>query len=101
MRTSKGCRTSKHNSMLDIIRLALDVAVREGAAFSNVARHDSITRPSQKPKAPTLPNRADFPRLIAAMRAVKGNSTLAADLCEFLAYSGARKNEAKHVLWSG
>ncbi|MFZ0708729.1 MAG: site-specific integrase [Terrimicrobiaceae bacterium] len=100
MRTSKGCSTSKHNSMLDIIRLALDVAVREGAAFSNVARHDSITRPSQKPKALTLPNRADFPRLIAAMRAVKGNSMLAADLCEFLAYSGARKNEAKHVLWS-
>jgi integrase len=100
MRTSKGCSTSKHNSMLDIIRLALDVAVREGAAFSNVARHDSITRPAQKPKALTLPNRGDFPKLIAAMHAVKGNSTLAADLCEFLAYSGARKNEAKHVLWS-
>ena len=100
MRTSKGCSTSKHNSMLDIIRLALDVAVREGAAFSNVARHDSVTRPAQKPKALTLPNRGDFPNLIAAMSAVKGNSTLAADLCEFLAYSGARKNEAKHVLWS-
>ena len=100
MRTSKGCSTSKHNSMLDILRLALDVAVREGAAFSNVARHDSIARPAQKPKALTLPNRADFPKLIAAMRAVKGNSMLAADLCEFLAYSGARKTEAKHVLWS-
>ncbi|MGA9578646.1 MAG: site-specific integrase [Terrimicrobiaceae bacterium] len=100
MRTSKGCSTSKHNSMLDVIRLALDVAVREGAAFSNVARHDSITRPAQKPKALILPNRADFPKLIAGMRAVKGNSMLAADLCEFLAYSGARKNEAKHVLWS-
>lgn len=100
MRTSKGCSTSKHNSMLDILRMALDVAVREGAAFSNVARHDSITRPAQKPKALILPNRADFPRLIATMRAVKGNSMLAADLCEFLAYSGARKNEAAHVLWS-
>ncbi len=100
MRTSNGCSTSKHNSMLGILRMALDVAVREGAAFSNVARHDSITRPAQKPKALTLPNRADFPRLIATMRAVKGNSKLAADLCEFLAYSGARKNEAAHVLWS-
>jgi hypothetical protein len=65
MRTAKGCSVSKHNSMLDTLRMALDVAVREGAAFSNVARHDSISRPAQKPKALTLPKRDDFPALIA------------------------------------
>lgn len=100
MRTAQGCSVSKHNSMLDILRMALDVAVREGAAFSNVARHDSITRPAQKPKALTLPNRSDFPKLIAEMRAIGGNAKHAADLAEFLAYSGARKNEAAHVIWS-
>ena len=99
MRTAQGCSVSKHNSMLDILRMALDVAVREGAAFSNVARHDSISRPAQRPKAQTLPKRSDFPALIAQMRTIGGNAKHAADLAEFLAYSGARKNEAAHVLW--
>jgi integrase len=33
------------------------------------------------------------------MRVIGGNAKHAADLVEFLAYSGARKNEAAHVLW--
>ena len=84
--------------MLDILRMALDVAVREGAAFSNVARHDSITRPAQRPKALTLPRRSDFPALVSQMRAIGGNAKHAADLVEFLAYSGARKSKAADVL---
>ena len=99
MRTAQGCSVSKHNSMLDILRMALDVAVREGAAFSNVARHDSITRPAQRPKALTLPRRSDFPALVSQMRAIGGNAKHAADLVEFLAYSGARKSKAADVLW--
>jgi len=33
MRNSKGCSTSKHSGMLDMLRFALDFAVRSGAAF--------------------------------------------------------------------
>lgn len=99
MRNAKGCSTSKHNGMLDVLRLALDFAVKHGAAFSNVARGQSIKRPSQKPKQLTLPNRADFPRLVTAMRGIGGNAKHAANLVELLAYSGARINEAKNLFW--
>jgi len=100
MRNSKGCSTSKHNGMLDMLRMALDFAVRSGAAFSNVARDRSVQRPAQKPKDLILPDRADFPKLVAAMRGIGGNAKHAADLVELLAYSGARINEARHLLWS-
>lgn len=100
MRNAKGCSVSKHNGMLDVLRMALDYAVQHGAAFSNVAREASINRPSQKPKTVNLPNRADFLRLILAMRKIGGNASHAADLVELLAYSGARLNEARHLLWS-
>ena len=100
MRNSKGCSTSKHNGMLDMLRMALDFALRSGAAFSNVARDRGVQRPAQKPKNLTLPDRADFPKLVTAMRGIGGNAKHAADLVELLAYSGARINEAKHLLWS-
>jgi integrase len=100
MRNSKGCSTSKHNGMLDILRMALDYAVHSGAAFSNVARDRTIQRPAQKPKALTLPDCEDFPKLVAAMRDIGGNAKHAADLVELLAYSWARINEVRHLLWS-
>jgi len=100
MRNSKGCSTSKHNGMLDMLRMALDFAVHSGAAFSNVARGRTIQRPAQKPKDLTLPDRAGFPKLVAAMRGIGGNAKHAADLVELLAYSGARINEARNLLWS-
>ncbi len=100
MRNSKGCSVSKHNGMLDVLRMALDYAVEHGAAFANVARDPSINRPSQKPKKVVLPNKADFPKLVKAMRDIGGNATHAADLVELLAYSGVRLNEARHLLWS-
>ena len=100
MRNSKGCSTSKHNGMLDILRMALDFAVRHGAAFENAARDATISRPAQKPKALVLPKRADFPRLVAEMRKIGGNAKHSADLVELLAYTGARLNEARNLLWS-
>lgn len=101
MRNSKqGCSTSKHNAMLDILRLALDVAVANGAAFANATRDQSVSRPAQKPKELSLIERKDFPKLLAAMRDIGGNAVHAADLTEFLAYSGARINEARNVRWS-
>jgi len=101
MRNSKqGRSTSKHNAMLDMLRAALDVAVENGAAFANVARDHSVNRPAQTPKQLKLIERADFPRLLAAMRAIGGKALHAADLTEFLAYSGARVNEARNVNWS-
>lgn len=100
MRNSKGCSVSKHNGMLDVLRMALDYALQHGAAFANVARDPSVNRPGQKPKKLTLPNRADFPKLVSAMREIGGNATHAADLVELLAYTGARQNEARNLLWS-
>lgn len=86
--------------MLDMLRAALDVAVEHGAAFANVARDHSINRPAQPSKKLKLIERADFPKLLEAMRSIGGKAVHAADLTEFLAYSGARVNEARNVRWS-
>lgn len=100
MRNSRGCSVTRHNGMLDVLRMALDFAVDSGAAFSNPARDQRVKRPSQPKKNLTLPTPAEFRKLIAAMREIGGNAKHATDLCELLAFTGARQNEARHLLWS-
>lgn len=100
MRNSKGCSVTKHNGMLDVLRMALDFAVDSGAAFSNPARDQRVKRPSQPKKDLILPSTEGFRSLIAEMRKIAGNASHAADLCELLAYTGARQNEARNLLWS-
>jgi integrase len=100
MRNSKGCSKTTHNSMLDVLRMALDVCVEAGAVFSNVARDARVKRPNKKPTAKPLPSPEEFRRMIAAMREIRGNAVLAADLCELMAFTGARRNEIEHLLWA-
>lgn len=43
MLNSKGCSTSKHNVMPDMLRMALGFAVRSGAAFSQKSNQAELS----------------------------------------------------------
>lgn len=95
-----GVSVSHHNRLLDALRIALDFAVESGAAVQNVARAHKVKRPAQAVKKLKLPDKEEFHRLIAAMREIGGRAIHSADFCELLAFTGARRNEAQHLLWS-
>jgi integrase len=93
-----------YNNVTDTLRLILDVAIDSyvesgGKEMRNPMRQVSRARvPSREMK---LPERDQFQKIVAAIRnGTSGWSSRAADLVEFLAYSGLRLNtEAQWVMW--
>ena len=75
----------------------LDYAVRDGLILDNPAR--VIKRQKQGQKAPVIPTREQFKTLMAAMRELDARARQAANLLEFLAYSGCRLGEALAMQW--
>lgn len=95
------------NRAIDTLRAVLDLAVARGALASNPVTKRTATGERLKKKVTkktlVLPSRADVQRLFTAMEnngAVGGWGREAADLCRFMAYSGARLGEAKLATWS-
>ena len=74
----------------------LDYAAREGLILDNPAR--VIPRRKQPKAQITIPTKGQFRTLLEQMRA-EPYATEAANLCEFLAYSGCRLGEATAILW--
>ena len=70
--------------------LILDYAVKHGVLLENPAK--PIKRRTQGKKAVLIPEQEQFTALLTEMRA--GQGVFAADLVEFLAYSGMRIDEA-------
>ena len=90
------------NNMLGSLRMAVDFAKRAGLLFRDPT--DDVKRVRPKAKNLVLPDREKFQTFVHAVRnptSIKPSwkSGACADLVEFLAYSGARLNEAKNVMW--
>jgi len=118
----KGAKSPAHNSTgasattikcaLDAVRQVLDVAVESGQLYANPVRNPTVTRTAskilkaarrEKTERGTLrlPTREEFLSMVDAIRKAGVNEcNAAADYVQFIAFCGARKNEAIHVLWS-
>jgi integrase len=108
---STGASLTTVKCALDSLRLALDVAVESGHLAINPARTRKVTldfsrmtRILKRRRAERgrndIPTREDFQAVVSAVRSAGVSDCRAcADHIEFLAYSGARKNEAANVCW--
>jgi integrase len=118
----RGAKSASHNSTgasvttikcaLDAIRLTLDIAVESGQLYANPARNSNVTdvakkmfKVARREKAEKgglrLPTREEFMKLVDYIRnAGVAECKAAANFVQFIAFCGARKNEAVNVLWS-
>lgn len=91
------------NNMLGSLRMAFKFAQKSGLIFRDPS--EDVKRMRPQPKHLVLPDSATFKKFVNAIRKAKNakkpswQSGACADLVEFLAYSGARLNEAKGVKW--
>ena len=94
--TSRGAST--FNNTTATLRLILEIAVKSGVRYTNPAV--GIGRKPVRAKKMTLPTQNELPALLAEIRRVPfGPGLAAAEMVEFLAYSGLRKSEAAKVTW--
>jgi integrase len=110
-RNSTGASLTTLKCALDALRQVLDLAVNGGQLAANAARNatvqtftrklfKSVRREKAERGGLVLPSRAEFLRVVAAVRKASVNTCVAAtEFIEFIAFSGARKNEAVHVCW--
>ncbi|MDD5261258.1 MAG: site-specific integrase [Methylacidiphilales bacterium] len=89
---------ARFNSTLDTLRYVFEEAVQAKVRIDNPAQN--VGRCTVRPKQVTLPNSRQFQDFIARIRSAGAwCSRDCADHVQFLAYTGARKNEAAHVEW--
>lgn len=87
------------NNSIGTMRAIFTEAINLGARFSNPAAN--LQRVRLRKKKLTLPARSQFPKFVEAIETAGGrDSKNCADLVRFLAYSGLRIGELKHVTWS-
>lgn len=111
-RNSTGASLTTVKCAVGSLRMVLDVAVESGHLPTNPARHELVTAKLGKiakniKKARTargdalrIPSSKDFTKLVGAVRqAGVSDCKASADYIEFIAYCGARKNEAANVQW--
>lgn len=104
MRNSTGCSRTTLARSVAVLRAVLDIAVESGALYANPARSG---RRSKEKRAIRPINRAALPSSDQFSRFVReietsgaGQSKDCADFVRFLAFTGARRNEAANVVWS-
>lgn len=101
----RGNSATAVNSAIDALRHVLDLAVESGQIHANPVQPKLNGERLKKriaKKALILPDRGQMNRLFAEMEnngSVGGHSHEAADLCRFMAYSGARIGEASEACW--
>lgn len=97
-RFSSAYSATRYNNTLDTLRALLRIAEEAGARHGNPA--EKVGRMEVKAKSLILPEREQF---LAFVESIRNNgawcSRDCADLVEFLAYTGARKEEAANVTW--
>jgi integrase len=87
------------NNSIGTLRAIFDEAIRTGARFNNPAT--GLSRVKVRQKRLELPSREEFLKFVDAIRnAGARQSKDCANLVCFLAYSGLRIGEAKHVTWA-
>jgi len=75
----------------------LDYAVREGIMLDNPVR--AIKRHKVRTEKPSIPTKEQFKTLLETIHTLRADALPSADLCELLAYSGCRLNEATSLTW--
>ncbi len=89
---------SRYNNAVDAMRKVFDLGIAGGLIVKNPAA--DLAKKTPRPKKLELPTKAEFAALVAELRSAGGwCSEQVGDLVEFLAYSGARIGEARHVRW--
>lgn len=92
-----GISASTYNNERDTIIAVLNFAKREGLLIDNPAH---VLRRRKMGKASiVIPSKDEFQKLVAKLRSQDDRSHQAANLVEFLGYSGMRLAEATSVLW--
>jgi integrase len=87
------------NNSIGTLRAVFDEAISTGARFNNPAA--ALARVRVRQKQLELPSREEFLRFVQEIRtAGAGQSKDCANLVCFLAYSGLRIGEARHVTWT-
>ena len=86
------------NNSIGVLRAVFQEATDVGARTGNPAT--ALKRSKARPKKLKLPSRQDFPKFVQAIETGGSrDSKNCADLVRFLAYSGMRVGESKHVTW--
>jgi integrase len=93
------CSPSNFNNSVGTLRMILNLAVEAGALYDNPARF--IKRHKIRLKQLQLPTQEQFRQFVHAIRQGRVCSChQSADLVEFLAFGGFRRNEAWNVTWA-
>jgi len=99
MRFQQQYAPSVVNNSIGTLRAIFDEAISAGERFNNPAA--GLARVKVRQKHLELPSREQFLRFVDEIRtAGAGQSKDCANLVRFLAYSGLRIGEAKHVTWA-
>lgn len=99
-KTSKLMSPTRFNNTLLVLKSLFKIAIKHGVRRTNPAMSVKRARVRRKDLSNKLPDKTRFAKWVAELRKAKGPSTQnAADLVEFLAYTGLRRREAKHVQW--
>lgn len=86
------------NNSIAVLRAVFQEAVAVGARFNNPAA--DLSRVKIRPKRLELPSRGQFLEFVDAIRTAGARQSKdCANLVRFLAYSGVRIGESKHVSW--
>ena len=97
-RFSAAYSATVYNNTLDTLRALFRIAIDAGAMHGNPA--DKAGRVEVKAKKLVLPERAQFVAFVESIASAGAwCSRDCADFVRFLAFTGARKNEAANVVW--
>jgi integrase len=96
-KTRAGNSATTVNAAIAFLRHVFEVGVKAGLVYRNPAK--AMSRKSPGKKLLRLPNRTQFAKMVAYVRAQPGWGRGAGDLVEGLAYSGARVGEARALTW--
>jgi integrase len=89
---------TRYNGALGIVRRIFEIAVEHGYRVDNPAKF--VDRRRVKPKELHLPSQAQFQEMAKHIETSgAGQAKDCANLFRFLAFSGLRIDEARHVLW--
>lgn len=90
--------STRFNGTLSTLRRLFDIAIAAGEIYRNPA--STVGRAETRAKKLTLPDRDTFQKFVASIReAGHRTSRASADFVQFLAFTGARKQEACDLRW--
>src|SRR6266568_4075327 len=98
-RHGKDYSPTRFNGALGTVRRIFDIAVEHGYRVDNPAKF--VDRRRVKPKELHLPSQAQFQEMAKHIESSgAGQAKDCANLFRFLAFSGVRIDEARHVVWN-